>query len=57
MQGKESLRTERNDNLLLSQTFPPEITLLRDGEFGTLALRQRDPRLVALTNDENVGYT
>ena len=37
--------------------LPPEIPLLGDGEFGTLALGQGDPSLVALTNNENVGDT
>lgn len=39
---------------LLSAT---EVTLLRDGELGSLALGQRDPGLVTVTNNENVGDT
>ena len=35
--------------------FSPDITLLSDGELGTLALRQRDPGLDSLTNDEDVS--
>jgi hypothetical protein len=33
------------------------VTLLRDGELNTLLLGERDPGLVTLTNDENVGHT
>jgi hypothetical protein len=42
--------------LSLRRTLPPaHITLLGDRQLGTLALRQGDPRLGTLTNDEDVG--
>jgi hypothetical protein len=42
----------------LSRTLAPaNITLLRNGKLSTLALRQRDPGLGALANDEDVGDT
>jgi hypothetical protein len=42
----------------LRRTLPPaKVTLLSDRELGTLALRQRDPRLRALTDNEDVGDT
>lgn len=56
-------RVQYEDNrqrkrLCLSSTLlPPDITLLGDGELGTLALGQRYPGLGALTNDEDVGDT
>jgi hypothetical protein len=43
-------------SLRLSSPLPPNITLLGDRKLDTLALRQRDPRLWALTDDKNVGY-
>ena len=45
-----------NPLLLSSALLPPNITLLSNGELGTLALGQRDPWLDALPNDEDVGY-
>jgi hypothetical protein len=42
---------------LVARSFSPEVPLLCDGEFGTLAFRQRYPRLGALANDEDVGDT
>ena len=59
MRGRDGEREHSSDTiqtrLLLGSTSPPNITLLRDGELDALALRQGDPRLGALTNDENVG--
>ena len=52
-QSNDTIQTRR---LLLSSTLsPPDITLLSDSELETLALRQRYPRLDALTNNKNVG--
>ena len=42
--------------LLVRAVFPPNVTFLRDGELGTLALGKGDPCLVALADNENVGY-
>jgi len=43
--------------ILLFGSSTTTVTLLRDGQFDTLLLGKRDPGLVALTNDENVGHT
>ena len=42
--------------LVSSSLSPPDVTLLGDGELGTLALGQGDPRLRALTDNKNVRY-
>ena len=43
-------------SLLLGRPLsPPDITLLGDGELGTLALRQGHPWLGALAEHEDVG--
>lgn len=44
-------------HLLGSSPFSPDVTLLSDGELGTLALGEGDPGLDALTDDEDVGDT
>ena len=44
-------------HLLFSSSIATTVTLLRDGELDTLLLGERDPGLVTLTNDENVGHT
>ena len=43
------------DLLLCGPLTPPEIPLLGDGEFGSFALRQGDPRLGTLPKNEDVG--
>lgn len=43
-------------SLRFSSPLPLDVTLLGNRKFGTLALRQRDPRLWALADDKNVGY-
>ena len=50
-------RVEGVLHLLGSGTLSPDITLLGNGELGTLALGERDPGLGALTDDEDVGDT
>jgi len=50
---KHKCGVKQNDANLLSP-FSPHVTLLRDSELGSLALRQRDPGLDALTDDEDV---
>ena len=51
---------KKNDDKSLSclscALLPAHVALLGDGELGTLALGQGDPRLRALTNDEDVRY-
>ena len=51
------MQVEEILHLLGSGTLSPDITLLGDGELGTLALGEGDPGLGALTNDEDVGDT
>ena len=41
--------------LVSSSLSPPDVTLLGDGELGTLAAGQGDPWLGALADDEDVG--
>lgn len=48
---------KRRRLLLRSTLSPPGITLLRDGELSTLTLRQGDPWLRPLTDNEDVGNT
>ena len=55
--GMQECRVEEGLHLLGSGTLSPDITLLGDGELGTLALGEGDPGLGALTNDEDVGDT
>lgn len=43
-------------SLRFSSPLPLDVTLLGNRKLGTLALRQRDPRLWALADDKNVGY-
>lgn len=52
----EKNRHEVPVRLLGSPLFPSDIPLLRNRQLSTLALRQRDPRLDTLTNNENVRY-
>ena len=51
---------KKNDNKSLSclscALLPAHVALLGDGELGTLALGQGDPRLRTLTDNENVRY-
>ena len=44
-------------DLLLRRSFSPDISLLRNGKLGTLALGQRYPGLDAFSDDENIGDT
>lgn len=41
--------------LLLCSLMTPSVPLLGNSKLGAFALRQRDPRLRALTKDEDVG--
>jgi hypothetical protein len=43
--------------LLLRFGLPPLVSLLRDGQFDTLALWQRDPRFRSIADDEDVGQS
>lgn len=47
---------QRKRLLLSGPLSPPDIPLLRNGKLSTLALRQGNPRLRALTNDEDVRH-
>jgi hypothetical protein len=46
----------RKGKLLLGKSLSPKVTLLRDGEFDTLALGKRYPGLDTVANDENIRY-
>lgn len=46
---------EYKPSLRLGSALPPNVTLLGNRKLGTLALRQRDPRLSTLANDKDVG--
>lgn len=54
MKGKPA-ETNDNTDLLLSGASPPEVSFLGNCQFGTLALRQRYPRLSALTDNKDIG--
>lgn len=58
--GAEYNRKEKQQLKSLSclscALLPAHVTLLGDGELGTLALGQGDPGLRALTDNENVRY-
>ena len=55
-ESEENQRDARTHSLLLRRPLsPPDIALLRDGELGTLALREGNPRLGALAENEDVG--
>jgi hypothetical protein len=43
--------------LLFGGSSTTTVTLLRDGQLDTLLLGERDPGLVTLTNDKDVGHT
>lgn len=45
------------NHLLLGGAFSPQVSLLGNGKFGTLALGKRYPRLITLTDDEDIGNT
>jgi len=49
-------KKDAHDRLLFGSSFSPNITLLSNRELGALALRQRQPWLGALADDEDIRY-